>query len=38
MKKNFPVLKTDKEAQDFLANADLTEYDLSRMQMVRFEF
>jgi len=38
MKKNFPVLKTDKEAQDFLANADLTEYDLSKMQMVRFEF
>ena len=37
MKKKLPVLKTDKEAEDFVANADLTHYDLSDMQMVRFE-
>ncbi|MGA9868162.1 MAG: CopG family antitoxin [Acetobacteraceae bacterium] len=33
-----PALKSDKEAEDFVANSDLTEYDLSRMRMVRFEF
>ncbi|MGO9264821.1 MAG: CopG family antitoxin [Candidatus Binataceae bacterium] len=38
MKKKLLVLKTDKEAEDFVANADLTEYDLSGMQTVRFEF
>jgi predicted DNA binding CopG/RHH family protein len=38
MKKKLPVLKTDKQAEDFVANADLTDYDLSGGQMVRFEF
>jgi predicted DNA binding CopG/RHH family protein len=38
MKKKLPELKTDKEAEEFVAKADLTEYDLSAMRMVRFEF
>jgi predicted DNA binding CopG/RHH family protein len=38
MKKQLPELKSDKEAEDFVANSDLTEYDLSAMQTVRFEF
>jgi len=38
MKKKLPKLTTDKEAEDFVANADLTDYDLSGMQSVRFEF
>jgi predicted DNA binding CopG/RHH family protein len=38
MKKKLPRLKSDKEAEDFVANADLTQYDLSDMRMVRFEF
>jgi predicted DNA binding CopG/RHH family protein len=38
MKKKLPKLKSDKEAEDFVANSDLTEYDLSGMRMVRFEF
>jgi predicted DNA binding CopG/RHH family protein len=38
MKKKLPRLKTDKEAEDFVANADLSEYDLSSMKWVRFEF
>jgi hypothetical protein len=29
MKKKLPVLKTDREAEDFVAHADLTGYDLS---------
>ena len=37
MKKQFPTLKTDKEAEEFVANADLTEYDLSGMVPMRFE-
>jgi predicted DNA binding CopG/RHH family protein len=36
--KKLPRLKSDKAAEDFVANADLTEFDLSGMQMVRFEF
>ena len=36
--KKLPRLRTDKAAEDFVANADLTEYDLSGMRMVRFEF
>lgn len=27
--KQFPVFHTDKEAEDFVANADLSEYDMS---------
>jgi len=37
MKKPIPAFKTDDEAEDFVANADLTEYDLSGGQIVRFE-
>jgi hypothetical protein len=29
MKKSIPTFKTDSEAEDFVAKADLTEYDLS---------
>jgi predicted DNA binding CopG/RHH family protein len=38
MKKKLPILTTDKEAEDFVDNADLTEYDLSELTPVRFEF
>jgi len=38
MKKKLPTLKSDKEAEEFVASSDLTEYDLSGMRMVRFEF
>ncbi len=37
MKKAIPTFRTDKEAEDFVAAADLTEFDLSGGQMVRFE-
>lgn len=37
MKKKLPVLKTDREAEHFVTTADLTDYDLSDMRMVRFE-
>jgi len=37
MKRPIPTFSTDKEAEDFVANADLTEYDLSGCQVVRFE-
>jgi predicted DNA binding CopG/RHH family protein len=37
MKKTIPTFKTDQEAEDFVATADLTEYDLSGGQVVRFE-
>lgn len=36
--KRLPVLKTDEEAEKFVANSDLTEYDLSKMRPFRFEF
>jgi predicted DNA binding CopG/RHH family protein len=38
MKKRLPTLTNDQEADDFVAHADLTNYDLSGMTMVRFEF
>lgn len=38
MKKKLPRLRTDKEAEDFVANSDLTQYDLSGMRTVQFEF
>ena len=38
MKKKLPKLKSDREAEAFVAKADLTEYDLSDMRPVRFEF
>jgi predicted DNA binding CopG/RHH family protein len=38
MKKPLPTLNSDEEAEAFVAGSDLTDYDLSSMQMVRFEF
>jgi len=38
MKKPLPTLETDQEAERFVAEADLTDYDLSGMRLVRFEF
>jgi predicted DNA binding CopG/RHH family protein len=37
-KKPLPVLRSDKDAERFVATADLTQYDLSAMVPVRFEF
>ena len=37
MSKKFPDLRTDEESDDWLQNADLSEYDLSEMKKVRFE-
>lgn len=38
MKKKIPSFKTDQEAEEFVANADLSEYDLSEAKPVQFEF
>ena len=38
MKKKLPRFRSDKAAEDFVAKADLTEYDLSEMRPIRFEF
>jgi len=38
MKKKLPQLRTDEEAEEFVANADLTEYDLSEFRSILFEF
>jgi len=35
--KAMPSLRSDKEAESFVANADLTEYDLSGFKPMRFE-
>jgi len=35
--KKLPVFKTDREAEQFVAKADLTQYDLSGGEFVRFE-
>jgi predicted DNA binding CopG/RHH family protein len=37
-KKKLPELKSDEEAEEFVAEADLTAYDLSGMRTVHFEF
>jgi predicted DNA binding CopG/RHH family protein len=37
MKKTIQTFKTDKEAEDFVATADLADYDLSGGHVVRFE-
>lgn len=37
MKKKIPIFKTDAEAEDFVAAADLSEYDLSGAKIMRFE-
>ena len=36
--KKLPVLRTDRQAETFVANSDLTQYDLSNMRPVQFEF
>jgi len=38
MKKPLPKLTNDEEAEAFVAESDLTEYDLSGMKLVQFEF
>jgi predicted DNA binding CopG/RHH family protein len=38
MKKKLPRLNSDEAAEKFISTADLSEYDLSGMEMVRFEF
>jgi predicted DNA binding CopG/RHH family protein len=38
MKKKLPRFRSDKAAGDFVEKADLTEYDLSALQPIRFEF
>jgi predicted DNA binding CopG/RHH family protein/uncharacterized DUF497 family protein len=38
MKEKLPRFRSDKEAKDFVEKADLTEYDLSAMRPIRFEF
>jgi predicted DNA binding CopG/RHH family protein len=35
--KQLPILTSDEEAEDFVANSDLTEYDLSGFKRVHFE-
>ena len=37
MKKKLPTLKSDAEAEAFVAHADLSQYDLTGMVPVRFE-
>jgi predicted DNA binding CopG/RHH family protein len=37
MKKRIPTFKTDKEAEDFVATAAPSEFDLSGGQVMRFE-
>jgi predicted DNA binding CopG/RHH family protein len=38
MKRPLPELKTDEEAESFVAEANLTDYDLSNLRVVQFEF
>ncbi|MCC7048241.1 MAG: BrnA antitoxin family protein [Alphaproteobacteria bacterium] len=38
MKKKLPRLRSDSEAEAFVADTDLTQYDLSEMKRMRFEF
>lgn len=38
MKKKIPTFKTDRAAERFVANSDLTQYDLSGARAVQFEF
>ena len=37
MKRKFPDFKSDAEAEEFVATADLSEYDISDMAPMRFE-
>jgi predicted DNA binding CopG/RHH family protein len=36
--KSFPTFKTDEEAENFVDSADLSEYDFSGFEPMRFEF
>jgi predicted DNA binding CopG/RHH family protein len=36
--KQFPPFRSDKEAEEFVANADLSEYDFSQFKPAHFEF
>ncbi len=38
MTKPLPTLQTDEEAEAFVGESDLTNYDLSGMRLIRFEF
>ena len=38
MLKKIPTFKIDREAEDFVDKADLTEYDLSGFKPAKFEF
>lgn len=38
MKKSLPALRSDEEAERFVGEADLTQYDLSAMHAAQFEF
>ena len=38
MKRKLPVVKTDRRAEAFVRDADLTDYDLRALTPVRFEF
>lgn len=38
MKKKLPRFRSDQEAEEFVDEADLTEYDLSEMRPIWFEF
>ena len=38
MKRKLPRFKSDKEAEEFVDKADLTEYDLSGFRPIQFEF
>ncbi len=38
MKQHLPELENDEAAEGFVAGSDLTEYDLSAIKMIRFEF
>ncbi|HXW84663.1 MAG TPA: CopG family antitoxin [Candidatus Binataceae bacterium] len=38
MKRKLPELRNDKEAEAFVANADLAQYDLSSLRSFHFEF
>jgi predicted DNA binding CopG/RHH family protein len=38
MKKKIPAFKSDEEAERFVDSSDLSEYDLSGLRPVRFEF
>ena len=37
MKPKIPTFKTDREAEHFIATADLSKYDMSGAKLVRFE-